>query len=161
MVNRLAPSLQNEHRPRQQAKPELNLSDMQPDTDDTRSMRERMEAGDLYIADDPELIQLAKRAHEIVDRFNSTPAHTDAERRQLLTTLFKDLGDESVILPPLRVDYGSNITIGERSFANFGLVALDVAPITIGDDVAIGPNVVAVGNPARVIRTIEADKYVR
>ncbi len=28
-----------------------------------------------------------------------------------------------------------------RTFANFGLVALDVAPITIGDDVQIGPNV--------------------
>lgn len=31
--------------------------------------------------------------------------------------------------------------IGARTFANFGLVALDVAPITIGDDVQIGPRV--------------------
>jgi maltose O-acetyltransferase len=39
------------------------------------------------------------------------------------------------------VDYGAHITIGARCFANFGLVALDVAAITIGDDVQIGPNV--------------------
>ena len=30
---------------------------------------------------------------------------------------------------------------GARSFVNFGLVALDVTSITIGDDVQIGPNV--------------------
>lgn len=31
--------------------------------------------------------------------------------------------------------------MGKGSFANFGLMALDVAPITIGEDVLIGPNV--------------------
>jgi maltose O-acetyltransferase len=31
--------------------------------------------------------------------------------------------------------------VGERVCANFGLVALDVAPITIGDDVQMGPYV--------------------
>jgi len=34
-----------------------------------------------------------------------------------------------------------HIRIGARTFANFGLVALDVAPITIGDDAQIGSNV--------------------
>ncbi|MBY8854275.1 sugar O-acetyltransferase, partial [Saccharothrix sp. MB29] len=41
----------------------------------------------------------------------------------------------------LRVDFGWNIRVGDRSFANSGLVALDVAPIVIGADVQIGPNV--------------------
>ena len=34
-----------------------------------------------------------------------------------------------------------HIRIGARVFANFGLVALDVVPIIIGDDTQIGPNV--------------------
>jgi maltose O-acetyltransferase len=38
-------------------------------------------------------------------------------------------------------DYGYQIHIGDRTFANFGLMALDVAKIVIGDDVQIGPNV--------------------
>jgi maltose O-acetyltransferase len=50
-------------------------------------------------------------------------------------------GEGTEIRPPLSVDYGAHITIGARCFANFGLVALDVAAITIGDDVQIGPNV--------------------
>ena len=45
------------------------------------------------------------------------------------------------IRPPLRVDYGYNLHVGAGTFANFGLVALDVAPIRIGEDVQIGPNV--------------------
>ncbi len=43
--------------------------------------------------------------------------------------------------PPLYVDYGSNLYLGAGAFVNFGLVALDVAPIRIGADVLLGPNV--------------------
>jgi maltose O-acetyltransferase len=46
-----------------------------------------------------------------------------------------------VIRPPFRCDYGYQTSIGARTFANWGLIALDVAKITIGDDVQIGPNV--------------------
>jgi maltose O-acetyltransferase len=41
----------------------------------------------------------------------------------------------------LFVDYGSNISIGARTFVNFNLTALDVAAITVGEDCQIGPNV--------------------
>ena len=61
--------------------------------------------------------------------------------RQLLEQLLGAIGEDTEIRPPLYVDYGTHLTIGARCFANFGLVALDVAAITIGDDVQIGPNV--------------------
>jgi maltose O-acetyltransferase len=51
------------------------------------------------------------------------------------------VGEGTVIRPPFQCDYGSQIHIGARTFANWGLIALDVAKITIGDDVQIGPNV--------------------
>ncbi|WP_106403277.1 sugar O-acetyltransferase [Actinocorallia populi] len=108
---------------------------------DDRSMRERMLAGDLYLADDPELTEHCLRAMDLADAFNTTPARDRRERRRLLTELLGAIGEGTEIRPPLRVDYGGNIRIGARSFANFGLTALDVAPITIGDDVQIGPNV--------------------
>ncbi|MER5647676.1 sugar O-acetyltransferase [Streptosporangium sp. NPDC002524] len=105
---------------------------------DGRSMRERMLAGDLYIADDPELAEHHLRATDLMDAFNTTPARDPRERRRLLTELLGAIGEGTEIRPPLRVDYGRHIRVGARSFANFGLVALDVAPITIGDDVQIG-----------------------
>ncbi|MEV4174714.1 sugar O-acetyltransferase [Nonomuraea sp. NPDC049709] len=108
---------------------------------DDRSMRERMLAGDLYVADDPELAERLLRAADLMDAFNATSARDPREQRRLLTELLGAVGEGTVIRPPLRVDYGSHLRIGARSFANFGLVALDVAPITIGDDVQIGTNV--------------------
>ena len=57
------------------------------------------------------------------------------------TTLLGSLGEASVIRPPLYCDYGYQLHVGARTFVNFGLVALDVARITIGDDVQIGPRV--------------------
>jgi maltose O-acetyltransferase len=106
-----------------------------------RSMRERMLAGDLYIADDPELAELNLRAMDVMDAFNASSARDPKRRHRLLTQLLGSVGPDTYIRPPLRVDYGRHIRIGARSFANFGLVALDVAPITIGDDVQIGSNV--------------------
>lgn len=108
---------------------------------DGRSQRERMLAGDLYIADDPELQADSLRARALQDAFNRTTADAGNERRGILGRLLAEIGPGSEIRPPFRCDYGYQIRIGARVFVNVGLVALDVAAITIGDDVQIGPNV--------------------
>ncbi|XYH95594.1 sugar O-acetyltransferase [Sorangium sp. So ce1128] len=109
--------------------------------DDSRSMRERMLAGDLYIADDPEIAEQSAAALDLMAAYNATSVRQRPLRRRLLEQLLGSIGEGTEIRPPFYVDYGAHITIGARCFANFGLVALDVAPITIGDDVQIGPNV--------------------
>lgn len=111
------------------------------DEQDPRSQRERMLAGDPYIADDPELVGAALHARQLQDRFNRTEAGDDEGRRAILSELLDGYGEGSVVRPPFFCDYGAHIRIGARVFANFGLVALDVTTITIGDDVQIGPNV--------------------
>jgi maltose O-acetyltransferase len=108
---------------------------------DTRTMRERMLAGDLYIADDPEIGEASAAALDLMAAYNATSVRQAPLRRQLLEWLLGSIGEATEIRPPFYVDYGTNIRIGARCFANFGLVALDVAAITIGDDVQMGPNV--------------------
>jgi maltose O-acetyltransferase len=108
---------------------------------DDRSMRERMLAGDLYIADDPELAADSMRAIELADRYARVWPGNREEAAGLLRELLGALGEGTEIRPPLFVDYGKYITVGARTFINYNLTALDVAPITIGDDVQIGPNV--------------------
>ncbi|MEV1290354.1 sugar O-acetyltransferase [Micromonospora sp. NPDC049679] len=108
---------------------------------DGRSQRERMLAGDLYIADDPELAAESLRAMKLTAEFNLTdPADSEA-RLGVLRELLGSLGEGTEIRPPLHCDYGYQIHIGARTFINFNAVMLDVAPITIGDDVQVGPNV--------------------
>ena len=49
--------------------------------------------------------------------------------------------DDFIINQPFYCDYGKQISIGKRFFANFNLTILDEARVTIGDDCFIGPNV--------------------
>jgi maltose O-acetyltransferase len=109
--------------------------------EDPRSQRERMLAGDWYIADDEELRALTKRAQHLAGRYGELSKTDPIAAHEVLDDLLGSLGEHTVIRPPLFVDYGVNLHVGARTFANFGLVALDVAEITIGDDVQIGPNV--------------------
>jgi maltose O-acetyltransferase len=113
---------------------------MQLDPADRRSMRERMLAGDPYIADDS-LTADYLRAMRLMEQFNCSAADDPDERQRLLRELLGSLGEGTVIRPPFYCDYGWQTHIGARTFANFGLVVLDVARVTIGDDVQIGPNV--------------------
>ena len=112
-----------------------------PPSGDDRSEFERMVAGDPYRADDPEIVAAHHRAVRLLDRYNHTSIDDPEERRRLLDDLLGTLGPGSVIRPPLYCDYGSHLSIGAHTFVNFGLVALDPAPIVIGDHVQIGPNV--------------------
>ena len=105
---------------------------------DGRSNRERILAGHHYVADQS-LAADAARAEALTARYNALP--DQAARELLLRELLGRVGEGTVIRPPFHCDYGFQTRVGARTFANFGLVALDVAPITIGDDVQIGPNV--------------------
>ena len=94
--------------------------------------------------------------------------------------------DQICINQPFYCDYGKQISVGKRFFANFNFTVLDEAPVTIGDNVWIGgsvtilpgvtigsnttigagsvvtkdipDNVVAAGNPCRVIRKLKANE---
>ena len=108
---------------------------------DGRSHHQRMLAGDQYLADDPLITEQGNRAARLTAQFNSLAGDDHAGRDRVLRELLGSVGPGTVIRPPLRCDYGFQTHIGARTFANWGLIALDVGRITIGDDVQIGPNV--------------------
>ncbi|WP_431989486.1 sugar O-acetyltransferase [Streptomyces albogriseolus] len=108
---------------------------------DPRTNLERMLAGDLYIADDPEIGRRLERAMRLAARYQATYLEERDQAKAALAELLGSVGEDVEIRPPLHVDYGSNITVGARTFVNYHLTALDVAAITIGEDCQIGPNV--------------------
>ncbi|WP_327576731.1 MULTISPECIES: sugar O-acetyltransferase [unclassified Streptomyces] len=109
--------------------------------DDPRTNLERMLAGDLYLADDPEIARRQRRAMWLAARYQDAFIEDADKARPILADLLESVGEDVEVRPPLYVDYGSNITIGARTFVNYHLTALDVARITIGEDCQIGPNV--------------------
>ena len=106
-----------------------------------RTQKERMLAGDLYLADDPELVADHRRACTWMDRYNASGAAPLPERHALLTEIFGGVGAGCDVRPPFHCDYGANIEFGAGVFLNFDCVLLDVARIRIGDRTQVGPGV--------------------
>src|SRR5947209_2198047 len=105
------------------------------------SAKERMLRGEAYLATDPALVEERARCRAMVERFNAEPFGETGRRREILRGIVGTLGARAEVMAPFQCDYGYMISIGARTFINYGVVVLDAAPVTIGADVQIGPNV--------------------
>ena len=103
--------------------------------------KEKMLAGVLYRAGDPELQRDSAAAKAWMARYNFSGAEPVARRRTLLQEIMRAVGVDVVVRPPFFCDYGQNIIFGDRVFLNFNCVILDVALVSIGAGTQIGPAV--------------------
>lgn len=81
------------------------------------------------------------RVRKLTREYNLTDEDEQERRQELLHEIFGSHGGFIYCEPPLRFDYGCNTHVGDDFFANFNLVVLDVAPVKIGRQCFIGPNV--------------------
>ena len=98
------------------------------------SQKQRMLAGELYRAADPEIEADQRHSQALQRAFNN--GDPDA-----LRALLGAIGAGTVVRPPFHCDYGFNIRLGAGVFINFGCVFLDVVGIEVGDLTQIGPAV--------------------
>lgn len=104
--------------------------------------KEKMLSGQVYSAVDQELLRELGETKEIIHRYNALPPSAESERLAILKGLLGNIGDDQIIInQPFYCDYGKQIRVGKRFFANFNFTVLDEAPVSIGDDCFIGPNV--------------------
>jgi len=107
----------------------------------TRTEKEKMLAGELYLASDPELTKDRENARKLTRLFNQT-IETDYDKRtELLKQLFGSTGENLYMEPTFRCDYGYNIHVGNHFYANFDCVILDVCEVRIGENCFIAPGV--------------------
>ncbi len=106
-----------------------------------KSELEKMLAGELYNANDPELVQMRLKARSLFAKYNQTLAENTLERKLILKQLFAETGEQIDIQTPFYCDYGSNIYAGENLFINFNCTILDCAKVTLGKNVFLAPNV--------------------
>lgn len=106
-------------------------------------MREfsKMVSGENYNINDPELREIRYRVRDIVDEFNALSARAVTEKERLIRTIFGSVGENVHFEKGMRIDYGCNTHIGNNVFINFNFVLLDCAPVTIGNNVFIAPDV--------------------
>lgn len=103
----------------------------------------RKQNGMAYIADEHCSFLMAENRRKLHE-FNNAECWTDKgmkQQRERLRAILGGMGNNITILPPFHCDYGSNIKVGDNFFANYNLVVLDVAEVTFGNNVFLGPNV--------------------
>jgi maltose O-acetyltransferase len=104
--------------------------------------KEKMLAGMIYSADDEEVIKELEVTREKIFEYNSLRPSETQRMKDIIKELFGHVDDDNFLInQPFRCDYGKQISIGKRFFANFNFTVLDEARVTIGDDCFIGPNV--------------------
>ena len=104
------------------------------------NQKERMIAG-LPYKSSPELSEALLKGRDFCFRYNNISPIERENRKEMINQFFCKTGEEFSIQSPFYCDFGFNISIGENFFSNYNLVILDVAPVTIGDNVLFGPNV--------------------
>lgn len=100
--------------------------------------REKKIRGMIYDPSDTELLNKRNACHALCDKYNLASIE---ERNELVKKIFPNSGKNLYIEAPVHCDYGEDIIFGDNCYANFNLTVLDIATITIGDNVFMGPNV--------------------
>ena len=105
-----------------------------------KTEKQKMLAGEPYMASDPELHADQLAAATWMHTYNASSTNL-SELRNALNEHLGSVGEKTMIRPPFYCDYGYNIHLGKSIYINFNCVMLDVCEIKIGDHTLIGPGV--------------------
>lgn len=103
----------------------------------TRDMLE----GRPYTPATAELTRYAQAGHRLSHEYNLTYDEDTEKRAAIIDELLGGHGKGTYLQGPIQFDYGRFTTVGDNFYANFNFTVLDTCPVTIGDNVMIGPNV--------------------
>lgn len=102
---------------------------------------EKLDAGLEYYFLDDEVAKRKARAAKLCQEFNEIPATEPEKQTAKIKEIFGSYGKRVSVQANFNCDNGLNIHVGEDFLSNYNLTILDIAPVNIGHNVMIGPNV--------------------
>lgn len=121
--------------------------------------KEKMIAGKIYNAGDKDLREARALARQLVFDYNQIDEHESEKRQHILGELLGSMGENVIFEPTIRFDYGFNTKIGSNCLFNFNSVILDCAPVTIGNNVMVGPNL-SILTPVHPMIADERNRFI-
>lgn len=103
--------------------------------------KEKMLSGEPYKPYGTELVSERIKASKLLLEYNSLGLEELVKREGILRMLLGETGEKIWIEPPFQCDYGYNVLLGNNFFANYNLIILDCAHVSIGDNAFLGPNI--------------------
>lgn len=101
---------------------------------------EKMFFGKMYNPFAEGMPEARRHAHELYQKYNAIPESEAEKREEILSLLMPDHAEGVYLQGPVYFDFGTHISMGKNSYANFNFCVLDENRVTIGDNVFIGPN---------------------
>ena len=106
----------------------------------TKSEKEKMLGCKPYYPCDETLTNERMKCKVLCREYNNLLNEETNKRIELIKKIVGQTGKTFLIEQPFLCDYGYNICFGENFYSNHGLIILDPAKVTFGDNVFIGPN---------------------
>ncbi|MGR6543688.1 sugar O-acetyltransferase [Paenibacillus tundrae] len=107
----------------------------------SKTEKQKMLAGELYNAADPQLSQEREQIRRMTRLYNQTTESDGEIRVKMLKEMLGSTGDHLYMEPNIHFDYGYNIHVGNHFYTNFNCTILDVCEVRIGDHCLMGPDV--------------------
>lgn len=107
----------------------------------TNKNYEDMLAGRFHSGADPYLFELKMAASKAKARLDALSNEDVPARIEAAKDLFAEGSGQALVLSPFNIQYGRHVRLGNWSFVNYGATFLDANLITLGDFVAVAPNV--------------------
>ena len=105
------------------------------------SQRAAMPSGEVYDDLTRELIEARASTVVLTDEYNKSFGQSGEVREAILRRLLKSVGPGAYFESVFRCEFGFNISVGKRFYANFDCIILDGGQVEIGDYVLFGPRV--------------------
>lgn len=102
---------------------------------------EKLDAGKPYYFLDDEVAARKANAAKLCQEFNEIPATQPEKQTEKIKQIFGKTGERVSVQATFNCDNGKNISVGEDFLSNYNLTILDIAPVKMGHNVMIGPNV--------------------
>ena len=103
---------------------------------------ERMQSGQYYLPEDPELKEIQFQAMLLMEEYNRTLPTERKKREELIPKMLGKAGTGINIETPIHCNGGGkHLDVGNNVYINFSLTCVDDEWIHIGDGTMFGPNV--------------------
>ena len=122
--------------------------------------RDKLHTGDLYLPNDPEVLEEQLGYMELLYEYNQTRPREQERRQALLRELLAEVGEGCWIEPPFHANWGGHhVHFGRMVYANYGLTMVDDTHIYVGDCTMFGPNVVVATAGHPILPELREQQY--